>query len=81
MMANAKKKKMDVYFAVFNNHVNNADWLAKCQISAKFGREGLSEIAKVTEVGIMSIFHCSPTPVTQFYVDAVHGIVNMDRVD
>lgn len=76
-----KDKKMDTGFAVFNNHVNNADWRAKCLVSAKFGREGLAEIAKASKDGIMAIFHVKPTPVTQFYADRVTEFVNEDRED
>lgn len=71
--------KMGIGFAVFNGHVNNADWLAKCRVSAKFGREGLTEIAKASEEGIMSIFNTTPTPVTEFYAKSVMEIVNKDR--
>lgn len=71
------KKKMDICFAVFNCHINNAlDRSSMCFIS-KFGTGRFVEtICPHIKQGIMSIFSYTPTEETKFFVEKIREIVN-----
>ncbi len=74
-----KQAPMDGYFAVFNQHLNNAGPRAKFLFIEKFGRDVWNQKMAKYEDGIMAIFDTPPTKWTQFYVDAVTTFVNEGR--
>ena len=75
-----KGKKMDGYFAVFNQHLNNAGDRAMKDVKEKFGVIGESKMAVLQAKGIMSLFQEKPNDVTKYYVDKVTEYVNENRV-
>lgn len=68
---------MDINFALFNYHVNNAKTKAKKAFIQRFGQEKWDTVMKpYVKNGIMGIFNDKPTDETKFYVDAVFIFVN-----
>jgi len=76
IMSNSKKI-MDPYFAMFNNHVNNAFQHAKKIFIKRFGKEIYKkDIVPFKKNGIMSIFNKDPTPSSKWLVEMVWYFVN-----
>lgn len=72
-----KKQNMDVYFAVFNCHVNNAKTKAVRRFNKKFGKETFNkEIRPFIKNGIMSMFHTEPNKYTKYFAETIQEIVN-----
>lgn len=70
-------KKMDIYFAVFNCHVNNAQEKADNWFIDTHGQEIFDmEIKPFLDGGIMSIFQTSPTTWTSAYAKKIQEYVN-----
>lgn len=77
-----KTAPMDPYFAVFNQHINNAGERAKEKFIKKFGAAAWrTKMAPMYKDGIMAIFDRPPSVWTQFYVDAVTAFVNEEVID
>lgn len=75
-----KAKRLDQYFSVFNNHLNNASDRANAEFIAQFGQESYdSHIAPFHVDGIMAIFAEEPTPPTIVWVALVTTFVNENR--
>ena len=73
--------KMDIYFAVFNQHINDAKEKATADLIKEFGQEMYdSDFLPFVEKGIMSIFKTPPTNITMFYAERVQHYVNEGRV-
>ena len=70
--------KMDAYFSVFNNHINNAHDRAVLDLEAE-SPDFAKEIRGWKERGIMGIFDQDPTPATKRYVALVMQYVNADK--
>ena len=73
-------EKMDPYFAVFNNHINNAHKRAMEDLEVN-SPEWIAEILAFEQQGIMGIFNEEPTPATLRYVELVTAFVNEGRED
>ena len=71
-------EKMDAYFAVFNNHVNNAHDRAMAVLDVE-SPDAAEEIRRWKSTGIMAIFQQDPTPATKRYVELVTEYVNEDK--
>lgn len=70
-------EKMDIRFALFNCHINNAFNRASICFIEKFGAAKYCySIAKYYNKGIMSIFSSPPTEKTKYFVEKVQEIVN-----
>jgi hypothetical protein len=68
---------MDVSFALFNCHKNNAQERAKESYIAFFGKESFdANVQPYIDNGIMSILKTQPTPTLQFYVYTIWNFVN-----
>jgi len=71
------KEKLDIRFALFNSHINNAFNKASICFIEKFGAAKYCDIiAKCYNEGIMSIFSSPPTEKTKYFVEKVQEIVN-----
>ena len=71
---------MDVGFAVFNGHVNNAFVRTRVAFVKKFGQKIWDEhLAKADKDGIMIIFKTAPTKYTKWYALKVQEFVNDGR--
>ena len=71
------KEKLDIGFALFNSHINNAFNKASIRFIEKFGAAKYCDIiAKYYHEGIMTIFHDPPTEETTYFVEKVQEIVN-----
>ena len=76
------KYKMDLYFSVFNCHVNNASERAKKDVITKFGKAEFNEkIKPLIDNGIMAMFKESPTEITKYFAEQITEYVNEDRVE
>jgi hypothetical protein len=70
-------EKMDIRFALFNSHINNAFNRASICFIEKFGAAKYCDIiAKYYNKGIMSIFSSLPIEETKYFVEKVQEIVN-----
>jgi hypothetical protein len=75
------KEIMDISFAVFNRHINNAGDRAKMAFIKRFGQEVWDkEIEPFEKQGIMTLFHTEPNTYTEWYTEVVGVLVNEDRV-
>ena len=72
-------KRMDMYFSVFNNHVNDAHKKAMVELKHQGNKESYKEIEKMVEDGIMGIFDSKPTNATIAYATLVTYFVNQDK--
>lgn len=75
-------EEMSPQFAVFNQHINDAEAKARKIFIAEYGLKTWH--AKIVDVaqkggGIMTIFNEPPNEWTKFYVDAVMLFVNKGR--
>lgn len=71
------KEKMDIGFALFNSHINNAFNKASICFIEKFGATRYCDIiARYYNQGIMTIFHDPPIEETTYFVEKVQEIVN-----
>lgn len=71
---------MDVGFAMFNSHVNDAANKANAAFIEKFGQEAFDRVIKpLHDQGIMAIFNTAPTEHTEWYATKVQEIVNDGR--
>lgn len=67
---------LDVTFAVFNCHRNDAAAKAKEAFVAKYGEAQFDRrIGPILKAGIMSVFN-DRNEWTMFYVDQIHAAVN-----
>lgn len=68
---------MDIYFAVFNGHINNANTRTMEEMEANHP-EWAAEIKNIVakEGGIMAIFDHEPTEATRYYAETVQRFVN-----
>jgi len=73
-----KKEPMDVYFSVFNYHVNDAKDRA-LEVLEKYSPTYVEEIRQAEEEGIMTIFQKEPTPASASFAILVAFFVNEDR--
>jgi len=73
-----KKEKLDINFAVFNQHINDAGKIAIKTVNEMFakGTPELKELNRMYKNGIMEIFKQEPSFVTGAYVALVYHIVN-----
>jgi hypothetical protein len=72
-----KKEPMDIRFAAFNCHVNNAKQKAIMRFVKKFGSVTYRrEIKPILKNGIMSIFHKEPNEHTKYFAETIQEIVN-----
>lgn len=70
-------EKMDIRFALFNCHINDAFDRASKAFVQQFGARLYCEtIAKYWNKGIMSLFNDEPTEHTKWFVEKVQEIVN-----
>jgi len=70
-------EKMDIRFALFNCHKNNAFNRASIYFIQKFGATRYCDaIAKYHHKGIMTIFSDPPTEETKYFVEKIQEIVN-----
>lgn len=68
---------MDVYFAVFNCHENDALNKAISMFKEIYGQQRLEKcIQPFIDQGIMSIFNQSPNRSTKFFCLYIHRVVN-----
>jgi len=75
-----KREKMDLGFALFNCHINNAKSKAKKDFIKKFGLEVWNkEIEPFWGKGIMSIFSEPPNEPRAWYVEKIQEYVNKGR--
>ena len=72
-----KNDRMDIYFSVFNSHVNDAHKKAM-KVLKKNTPEHFDALSKAHAKGIMSIFDKKPTPATMAYCVLVAAIANGD---
>lgn len=74
--------RMSSTFAVFNNHVNNADKRAR-DLMRRACPDLLKEVETIEreEGGIMGIFSRQITTATELYADLVTGYVNSLPID
>ena len=71
---------MDVGFAVFNGHINNAFMRTRLAFIKKFGQKVWDEhLAAADKDGIMVIFQTAPTEYTKWYAEKVQEFVNDGR--
>ena len=71
------KEPMDISFALFNSHINDAERRAKDAFIGFFGEEAwATDIQPHLDYGIMSILRETPTIRTQFYVYTIWTMVN-----
>ena len=71
---------MDVGFAVFNGHVNDAFNKANAAFIEKFGQETFDRVIQpLHDQGVMAIFNTGPTEHTEWYAKKVQEIVNDGR--
>lgn len=72
-----KENQMTPYFAVFNNHINNADERAR-EVMKAFYSNDLKELVKIEKKGkgIMIIFQEEPSLSTFLYTGLVTAFVN-----
>ncbi len=71
-------EKLDVYFAVFNCHINDAHNRAVAELKAS-SPEFVDEIEAAYAAGIMGIFDKDPTPATKRYAELIMQFVNEGR--
>jgi hypothetical protein len=68
---------LNVYFAVFNRHINDAGKKAKDAFIKRYGALAWHQQMKPFErAGIMSVFQSAPNQFTTYYTDMVHYFVN-----
>jgi len=71
------KEKLDIRFALFNSHINNAFNRTSICFIEKFGAIRYCDtIAKYHHQGIMTIFSDPPTEETKYFVEKIQEIVN-----
>ncbi len=71
---------MDMHFALFNYHSNNAHTRAKVSFIKLYGRKAWdAEIEPHEKSGIMSLMENKPNEWTMAYVTMVHVYVNENR--
>jgi hypothetical protein len=71
------KEPMDISFALFNSHINDAQDRAKDAFIGFFGKEAWeTDIQPHLDYGVMSILRETPTIRTQFYVYTIWTMVN-----
>lgn len=80
MATKCDREPMDLYFAVFNEHINQAGKRAVKDVRRKFGTDGEKAIKALRKSGIMVIFKSKPTPLTEFYAERVKQYVNEGAV-
>ncbi len=70
------RELLNAGFSVFNNHVNNADVLAR-RIMKETCPDFLERIEELEKEGggIMHIFNCYPEPATSVYVGMIMAFV------
>lgn len=74
------KERMDMEFAVFNLHVNDAGERADKEFIAQFGQKKYDRhIRKLREDGIMAIFHKEPNIYRMAWVVLCTAYVNARR--
>ena len=72
-----QSKPVNLFFAVFNCHVNNAQTLANKAFKERYGKLVFNkQIAPFARKGIMSIFDEPPNEWTQFWAEKVAELVN-----
>lgn len=75
-----RDERMDIGFAVFNCHINDARDRADREFIAQFGQEVFDgEIKPFHDSGIMSIFNKPPTLYPLVWVSLVTAFVNEGR--
>lgn len=69
---------MDMYFSVFNQHINNAGKVAIKTVNKMFDKDNkhLINLNRMYKDGIMEIFKIEPNTVTGAYVGIVFYLVN-----
>lgn len=76
-----KEKKMDIGFAVFNCHINNAEERAIALFVETYGQAVFNDaIQPCIDAGIMSIFDGALTERTEFFVKSIQKFVNENRI-
>lgn len=76
-MSAETKEPMDVYFAVFNCHVNNAKSKAIREFKKTYSPEIYDkEIKPFIKSGIMSIFQEKPNKYTLHFAETIQKYVN-----
>ena len=71
------KKGMDIYFAVFNCHINHAKERAIADTINKFGAsEYDNQLKAVVGDGIMAIFQKEPTELVRYFAEQIQKYVN-----
>jgi hypothetical protein len=76
---NVANEKMTPYFAVFNNHINDAKERALSVLDEYFP-SWAEEIRAVDKTGIMEIVQKEPTPATASFTALVTMFVNGDDI-
>lgn len=72
-----KKEEMDIFFSMFNSHINNAFEKAKENFIENFGIESWNENIGIFEKnGIMQIFDFEPNELTIWFASMVQCYVN-----
>jgi len=68
---------LDIQFALFNCHINNAREKVQKIFIKRFGQEKWDkELKPIESQGIMSIFNSEPNYYTQWYVEMIWYFVN-----
>lgn len=70
------KEKLDIYFSVFNGHINNAHERALNEVEKTFTEVEFKGIKRAEKKGIMSIFDRKPTSIMLKYAKLVTKYVN-----
>lgn len=75
------REKMDLYFSVFNCHVNDAEKKAVTAYKEKYGEDVFERVIQpILDAGIMSIFDKPPTEETKAFATLIQDFVNEGRV-
>lgn len=77
---NTTENVLDLRFALFNCHLNDAENRANAAFVKRFGQDAFDEnIQPFLNKGIMAIFNEPPNKHTKWYVETVAVFVNEDR--